>query len=438
MVMLALLAGRVAAQASQGLTLGGAARLAASQGAGLDAARRRVDAAKARVQQQHAELLPTISGVISEGDRTFNTATLGLALKDPSTGQDLFAPSGEVLGPVRTWDARGTVRQTIADVAAFARVRAARGAASAAAADASNASQQSAVAAAAAYVAVLRADALLAARETDSTLAADLLGLARNQLAAGTGIVLDVSRAGAQLAATRAQLIAARTGRERSRLQLQRMLGLPLGTPVVLVDSLTGTSEVNGATGVAEATTRALQARTDLRLMDAQVDAGARQLTAIRAERLPAVSAFADQGRIGGSSARLRTTYTWGVAVSVPVFDGGRREGRIAEQRSTVRELDARRRDLVQQVSLEVREALLDVASTREQVASAVERQALAAQELAQARGRYATGIAGNADVITALLWLNEARAQLVDARAAFQLAHVELARAQGVVTEMP
>jgi len=436
--LLVLYGTSVTAQSPQVLTLGDAARLAASQGAGLEAAWRRVDAARARVQQQRADLLPEISGVLGEGERTFNTTSLGFDIKDPVTGLDFFSPIGEVRGPVRTWDARGTVRQNIMDLAAFARVRAAHGAAGASAAEASNASQQAAAAAAVAYVNALRADGQLAARETDSTLTAELVKLAHNQLAAGTGIALDVTRAEAQLSATHAQLIAARAGQERSRLQLQRVLGLPLGTPLTLADSLGDTPAAEAAPSADEATAAALTTRTDLRFMNVRVDAAKRQLTALRAERLPTISAFANQGRTGKNSGQLLNTYSWGVQLSVPVFDGLRREGRIAEQRSAVRELDARRRDVVQQASLEVREALLDVAATRAQVASAGERQILAERELAQARGRYAAGIAGNADVITALLGLNAARAQLVDARAAFHMARVAFARAQGIVTKMP
>jgi outer membrane protein TolC len=126
------------------------------------------------------------------------------------------------------------------------------------------------------------------------------------------------------------------------------------------------------------------------------------------------------------------------VQVSVPVFDGLRREGRIAEQRAAIGELNARRRDLVRQVVLEVRVALLDLTSAAEQIRAADERMALARQELELARRRFAQGVAGNADVITALLSLNAARTETVDARAAFQSARVALARAQGVVTELP
>src|SRR6185437_1680012 len=86
--------------------------------------------------------------------------------------------------------------------------------------------------AASAYLAALQASAVLSARFADSSLAADLLGIANQQLQAGVGITLDVTRAKAQVASTRAQLIAARNDRDRTQLYLLRALGLSLDAHV--------------------------------------------------------------------------------------------------------------------------------------------------------------------------------------------------------------
>ena len=97
-----------------------------------------------------------------------------------------------------------------------------------------------------------------------------------------------------------------------------------------------------------------------------------------------------------------------------------------------------RRRDLEAQAAIDVRTALVDLSTAREMLAAAEERLSLAQQELEQARQRFAAGVSGNADVITASLGINAARTQVVDARAAYQTARVTLAKAEGVVTELP
>ena len=428
----------LSAQSPLTLTLGEAARLAAGKSAGPQVARLRQDQAEARVRQRRAELLPSISGALSEGERSFNSASFGITFPNPLTGRPAFDANGEVLGPVREWDVRGTVRQNLADFSVFARIRAARASAVAAGAVTSNASQQAAATAALTYVRALRAEAQIAALVADSILAAELFGIARDQFSAGVGIGLDVTRAQSQLAAGRAQLIAARNERDRARLELHRALGLPLHATIVLTDSLMGLPTGNDVPGEEAATDRAMRSRADLRAAEQEIGAAEQQISAIKAERLPTLSAFADQGATGKSPDHLLSTYTWGVRLSVPVFDGFRREGRLDEQRFAMRELEAQRRDLAQQAAIEVRSALLDLASAREQLSASDERLALAGQELSQARDRFQAGVAGNADVITASSGLNAARSQLVNARASLQTARVTLARAQGIVTELP
>ena len=110
----------------------------------------------------------------------------------------------------------------------------------------------------------------------------------------------------------------------------------------------------------------AMHSRPDLRAADEQMRAVEQQVTAIRAERLPSLSAYGDYGWVGKD--RLLGTYDWGVQVSMPIFDGLRREGRIEEPKAVANEIDVRRRDLRQQAAIEVRGALLDLASAREQV----------------------------------------------------------------------
>jgi outer membrane protein len=131
-------------------------------------------------------------------------------------------------------------------------------------------------------------------------------------------------------------------------------------------------------------------------------------------------------------------TYDWGIGVSLPIFDGFRREARIQEQQASVREIVVRRRDLRQQAAIEVRGAYLDLASARQELDAANQQLQLTEQELAEARERFRAGVAGNADVITASLDLNNSRTLEIDALVAYESARVALARATGTVTQLP
>jgi outer membrane protein TolC len=134
----------------------------------------------------------------------------------------------------------------------------------------------------------------------------------------------------------------------------------------------------------------------------------------------------------------MLNTYMWGVQVSLPIFDGSKRSGKINEQEAVTAQLDVQRKELEREVAVEVESALLDLNVAREQVGAANGRLALAQQEYSQAQDRFRAGVSGNADVVSAALALNNARNQLIDALTGYQAARVGLARAQGTATQLP
>ncbi|MEP6550728.1 MAG: TolC family protein [Gemmatimonadales bacterium] len=419
------------------LTLGDAARLAARQSALAQGARLRADEAQARVRQRKADLLPNFSSYVQEAGRTFNTSTLGIDFPAPPGQPPVFDPRGQVEGPVNTLDVRGRVQQNLLDFGAIGRVRSAQAQARSSSADADATAEQAAAIATTAYVRAMRADADLRARQADTLLATELLTIAQSQLQAGTGVGLDVTRARAQLAATRASLLSSRNARDHAHLDLLRSLGLPVGTEIRLADSLSEAVAGEPVPDEATLVAQALHNRPDLLAEEQRIQAAKQGLSAIKAERLPSLGLVADDGIIGKNGAKLLNTYTWGLQVSIPIFDGFKREGRVQEQQSVIKEAEIRRRDLEQQAQADVRGALLDLAGAGEQLDAATERLQLAEQELAQARDRFNAGVAGNADVVNASLALTSSRMLVNDAETLYQLARVALARATGSVTTL-
>lgn len=424
------------APAPHRLSLADAVRLAAAQAAPVHAAMDRVNEANARVSQVRAGLLPQVSAIPQWYANTVNSASFGFNFPSEPGKPPLLDPNGQIIGPVKLWDFRGEVSQTLFDPATSQRVRAARANVASAGADVTATAEQAGSNAALAYVRALRAEGLLGARAADSALAADLVAIARDQLNAGVGVALDVTRAQSQLASSRAQLIAARNNRDRSLLDLRRAINVDVDTPIQLTDSLDAPESESPETETL-ASDVALRTRPDVHVLDLQYAAAEQQLAAVRATRLPTVGAFGRDGPTGIGFNHLLNTYTYGVQVTWPAFEGGRREGQQQEQAAVLHEIEGRRLDLKQQVRADVRGALLDLASTREQVDAARESRRLAELEVAQARERFRAGVAGNADVVTALLTLNQARTALIDALTSYLNARVSLARAEGTVSQL-
>jgi outer membrane protein TolC len=118
----------------------------------------------------------------------------------------------------------------------------------------------------------------------------------------------------------------------------------------------------------------------------------------------------------------------------VPLFEGGRVQGRIAQSRAAVEQQRARVADLRARVELEVRTSLLDMAAASRQVEVASGARALAEQQLALSRDRFANGVASSIEVVQAQQALAEASESYSGSLLAHNLAKLAMARALGVV----
>ncbi|HEV8265475.1 MAG TPA: TolC family protein [Gemmatimonadales bacterium] len=406
------------------LSFAEAVRRAAGEAPAVELSGLRTDEAEARVRQARGVLLPTLSITGGWLDRDFNSKTQGISFPGVPT----------IIGPFTAYDARVRVTQTLLDFSALSRVRAARTQVTGFGAEGSAVSEGAAAGAALAYLRVARAAAQVAARQADSAIALELVGLAQAQKAAGVSAAIDVTRARSQLAQAEGSVLVARNQLDRARIDLARALGLGPEARLEISDSLSATLPGADLPAARDSiVVLALARRPDLRAELARGDAARTARSAIAAERLPRLDLAADYGLSGLTPSLAVGTRQIGVQVTIPILDGFRREGRAAEAAALARESDVRARDLRQQVAADVEGALLDLASSEAQQAIAAERLGLAADELAQARERFAAGVAGNIEVINAQSSLLRARDTDIDARFAAATARVALARAAGV-----
>lgn len=418
------------------LTLGDAARLGAERSATVLQAQSRVEAAQARVRERTGELMPSLDADVIRGARTFNTASFGLDFPTLPGQEPFFAPGGEVVGPVRTADARARLEMPLLDLAALGRRKGAQAGAVAAQEEMSALREAAGAAAAQAYVGVLRGRAEVSAREQDLELATELLDVAQGLLQAGVAVALDVTRAEAQVATVRAQLLAARHRAEAAELSLRRTLRLGDEVALELVDDLAGTVMAD-VPDEAEAVSEAMGQRGDLRTAEAYRAAAQESVSTAKAGRLPRLTASLDDGYYGKGFDGMLNTYSWTFRLSLPVFDGFQRSARIDQEEARARELGYRIDDMEADVEFQVRHALLNLRSAQEQVGAAGERLRLAELEVVQEEDRLRAGVAGTADLVRAAFRLNEARTADLDTRAAVLMARVALSAATGVVTEL-
>jgi outer membrane protein TolC len=403
------------------LTLQAAIELGRSRGVQAALARQGERLAEARVGQRRADLLPSVGANASYSRQTLNLDEFGIAF------------AGGVTDPFDLFKLQVHANQSLVDLAAWQRLRAARDSAVAAGLDTRNAGALAGAAAGVAWLRVLSAEETVRAREADSVTALSLLGQARQLLAAGVTAAIDLTRSDVTYNAIRSQLAVARNQRDRARLDLARSLDLPPGDPLpIAVDADSVGLPVMQQTD--SAVRFALAHRPDLTAERKRLQVLGATRRAIRAENLPSLGANGSWQESGRETSTVKSTWLFQVGVTIPILDGFRRQSRSAEQEARIASEEIRVRDLASQVEADARQALLDLHSAEEQVVIARERERLARQELAQAQDRFAAGVAGSLETSNAQLSLTAALDAAIQARVAYGIAKVGALRALGIL----
>jgi outer membrane protein TolC len=384
--------------------------------------------ARERSKQARSALLPNLWGSISLQNQTRNLAALGVRLEVPIPGIQF----PELVGPFNTFDLRASVTQTIFDFSAIRRFQASRVSVDSANAEAEAARDQVAHLVASLYLAALRADAGVHSAQANVTLAEELTTLALDQKEIGTGTGIEITRARVQLSNEQQRLLVAQIDSRQASLQLVKAIGIRLDTSIRLTDELGYLPPEPLAPE--EALKRAMATRADLRAQRTREQSAGLSYTAAKWERLPSLTGFGDYGSIGLSVNNALPTRVYGVALRVPVFDGGRVDSRRRESRSQLEQERIRLADLSKQIELEVRLALDSLRSSEEQVKVAGNGLMQAGEELEQARRRYEAGVASSIEVTDAQTRLARARDNHVAALFLFNKAGVDLRQATGTI----
>lgn len=388
-------------------------------------ARERRREAEGFKQESRAGLLPNISGTAYQASITQNLAALGF---QPGTFPGI---TNTFIGPFNNFDARARLVQSIFNLSAIRNYQAGRAGVRVAALQEELAREQVATFTALTYLEALRADRSVGAARANVELAQTLLKLAEDQRNAGVATGVDVTRAQTRLAQEELRLAQAQAGSEQARLNLQRVVGLPLEGPLTLTDQLRFTDEpvpaVNNFVEQAEA------GRREVRIAEEQLGLSRLESKAIRAEHLPSVEFVGDYGVSGITPTNTALpTRRAAIQLNVPVFNGGLTQGRVTVAASRERQAELELGSVRGQVEEDVRLSLSALRTAVAQVRAADETVRLAERELEMSRDRFRAGVADNLEVVNAQTALANARDAQVTALAQYNAARLNLAAATG------
>ena len=408
------------------LTIGDVLERALVSNLGIVTSEADIDHARGTARVEKSDLLPHIAGRMSEVRQKTNLEAFGLPIAETGLPR--------VVGPYNVFDARLYASQTIVDLQALNESRSEGHNERAARFTNRSRRDQVALLAAEMYLQVLAADARAvsarAQRETSQTLFVQAQDLKESGIVAG----IDVLRAQVRLAGDTQRVTVAEHDAQKTRLDLARMIGLPLGQEFTLSERLPDL--VMPDVSLERALERAYMQRPDYLAAMARVQAAESSRSAARGESLPIVRATADYGAIGLSPSTSLATFSVAGSVTVPIFQGGHDQGRVIEADAELRSRKAEAENLRASIYYDIRNAFLDLQATEEELRTATGARDLAAQTLTQARDRFQAGVASNIEVVQAQQAVALADEEVIDATFGFLIAKATLAGSQGIAEE--
>lgn len=270
----------------------------------------------------------------------------------------------------------------------------------------------------------------------DATLERDrlLLQIAEDQQDAGVATALDVTRAEVRLATNELSRLQQETVLLDSELRLKRILNIPMGYSLVLVDETFDTVDM-APEFTQSRFERVLAQRADYRQLETEVERESLALSASRRDRLPSLELSGEWGYAAQSwSDDMREQWGIQLGLSVPIFEGFRLSSQTRLAASSLRRKELELRDLANQIEADYRFVLQNLESRARQVVVARRAVSLNEREFELARIRFEEGVADNSDVVTAQAALADAEDTLVEAEFQYMQARINLARIEGNV----
>lgn len=281
-----------------------------------------------------------------------------------------------------------------------------------------------------AFFQVLTSQELLSVDQEAVDVAARQLTLSTNTVNAGLAAPLDVYQSKASLADAQLTLVRAENTLAVAQSVLASQLGLPAGAMVVLTPPQTLPTAPPDVDALVQ---QALAQRPEMAQYIFRRKQIRAQMEVTRLQTLPLIGMTGTYASsVYGSNALASSGLTFGLSLAVNLFDGGATTAEIRQARVQLSQVDTDARQTELSITLDVRQAWLDLQNAQQQLADAEVQHTAAAEALRIAEVRYANGEGIVLEVEQARLKVTQSLTALAQARFQAQLADAQLAYALG------
>ncbi len=328
-------------------------------------------------------------------------------------------------------DARVRLQQTVLDMVKLDSLRTASESLKASLVTARNTRDLIVLAVAGTYLQLLSTNARVVAARGQVENSRASFQQAADRFAAGLAARVDRDRAQVQYQTDQQRLRSLQADVDTQKLQLARIVGLPLGQAFNTADDF-GYVPLSGFTEAA-ALQRAQTDRGDVQAAGFSLKAAENNVRAARAERLPTVNVNADFGGAGVTPTHKSTgVYNVYGTLTIPLYEGGRIRADEQQAHAALNQRKAELANTYAQADQDVRQAFINLNAAADQVTVAQSNVQLSHETLTQSRDRFLAGVTDTVEVVQSQQTVVQADNDLISAVFSHNLAKVALARAMG------
>jgi outer membrane protein TolC len=281
-----------------------------------------------------------------------------------------------------------------------------------------------------AYLQVEASEARVETAEAELASARELEAQALNRVHSGLAAEIEGFRSTVQQQTSEQRVTVATANRDKDKLTLARIIGLPDGQQFSITSKATYQAWTGG--DLEGALRQARIGRADIKSAQAAATAAQLNQRGAQLERVPGLSVNGYYGAIGTNLSRSDATYSVVATISLPIFTGGRIRSEIQDASAQVDRRQSEHADLLGRVNYEVRNAFIDLQAADSAVKVAEKNSQLAQRTLEQARDRFLNGVTNNLEVIQAQQDVAAANENYISSLFAHNLAKLTLLRALG------
>lgn len=398
------------------LNLTKAMQLASLQNAQVLAANQRVRQAISNIAISRSGLMPQVTGVFGGKRQTTDLRASGINL-----------PGDPQVGPFNSFDTRARLRIDLLDIEVIERLKTAKATQHVMQAQYNKIRQDILVLTGALFIEAQRAHEAVALSKVLLKEKEDEYVLVQLRVKQGSGALIDVKEAAMHLEEARYRFTSAKVSYQEARMDLNALLGFLPEQLIVFEEDTHWANQPLTAAGPG----------VDVIVSQEQVNVSQSAVREVRSGFLPKLTASGDYGRLGESPSDSSRTYSLGLALSIPIWEGGYRHAQLRKAKEELTENEILLKDAFHQHEAKIKKARERLLETQAFLNAQRAQLNYARHQHLIVQGRFQSGLASRMDVLKSASFKALSLDRKNEAQALYWTARINLAAVLGRLEEL-